>query len=197
MNKLSRKLLIETYALGKENNLIEAYIVAGPSALRKTLGVNKKEWKVIFDYLIFENKLLNKCVETNLDFFVDLFAKFGMAHVRAIFEIESSKYDHVVKEVFDLVAIDNEGLYLNVLQNRKKYLLAFKARGGEYLRVILGIVEEKYDECYGKILDVLLNAACDGLFSERNLDHGLKNFSMMMNSLREHRPLCKYNFGEK
>ncbi|MFA6917990.1 MAG: hypothetical protein WC285_04155 [Candidatus Gracilibacteria bacterium] len=191
MDAKAKNRLVEAYARGKENNLIEAYIVAGPTELRKTMGLNKAEFAVIFDYLAFEHDLLYRCVTQNVDFFVDLYVKYGMKHVRAVLEIEAGKYDSLIDDLFKLIAIANEGLYLNVLQNRARYLLAFKARGAEFLRRILDVADEKYDFVWKRVLDILLNAACDGLFSERTLDHGLKNFSMMMNGMREHRPILK------
>jgi hypothetical protein len=185
----AKKSLVETYARGKEADLVEVYIVAGPRELRKILGLKKAEFQVIFDYLVFEHDLLYRCVANSVDFFVDLYVKYGMKHVRAVLGIDGKKYDSVMEDLFKLIAIANEGLYLNVLQNRVRYLLAFKARGGEFLRTILGLVDEKYDYAWKKVLDILLNAVCDGLFSERTLEHGLKNFAMMMNGMREHRAI--------
>jgi hypothetical protein len=182
-----KKQLVDLYARGKEEDLIEVYIVAGPTELMKTLGLNKTEWKVIFDYLVFESDLLFKCVSRNVDFFVDLYVKYGMKHVREILGIEESKYELVVDDLFKVIAIANEGLYLNVLQNRNKYTLALKARGADFLRRILGVSDEKYDAAWEKVLNILLNAVCDGIFTQRTLDHGLEHFAMMMNGLREHR----------
>ena len=190
LNK-AKKLLVEEYARGREQGLIEAYMVAGPTELRKAMGFKKAEFGVIFDYLVFEYDLLYRCVAQNIDFFVDLYVKYGMKHVRAVLEIEAGKYDSLIEDLFKLIAIANEGLYLNVLQNRARYLLAFKARGGEFLRRILGISDGKYDYIWKKVLDILLNAACDGLFSERTLERGLERFSMMMNEGRMHRVICK------
>lgn len=186
-----KKQLINLYAKGKEESLIEVYIVAGPTELRKTMGLNKTEWNVIFDYLVFESDLIYKCVSQNVDFFVDLYVKYGMNHIREILEIEGSKYNLVVDDLFKLIAIRNEGLYLNVLQNRKKYTLALKARGADFLRRILGISDEKYNAAWTKVLDILLNAVCDGIFTQRTLDHGLQHFAMMMNEMRVHRVISR------
>lgn len=187
----AKKRLIDLYVHGDEDGLIQAYITAGPAELMKTMGLKKTEWQVIFDYLAFEHDLLYKCVSQNVDFFVDLYVKYGMKHIRAVLEIEARKYDYLVEDLFKLIAVANEGLYLNVLQNRARYLLAFKARGAEFSRRILGISDEKYDVVWKKVLDILLNAVCDGLFSERTLDHGLQHFAMMMNEGREHRVIAK------
>lgn len=192
MEPKTKKLIVDSYARGKEDQLVQAFIVAGPTAVKKTLGIRNAKWQVIFDYLVFEHGLLEKCVAQNASFFVDLYVKFGMKHIRAIFEVEAKKYDMPMGAVFDLIAVKNEGLYLHVLQKRNRYLLAFKARGGSFLRTILGILDKKYDQVWEMVLDILLNAVCDGLFSERTLEHGLQNFAMMMNGVREHRALVKY-----
>jgi hypothetical protein len=195
MDIKTKKLIVNSYARGKEDQLVQAFIVAGPTAVKKTLGIRDAKWMVIFDYLVFEHDLLEKCVAQNVDFFKDLYVKFGIKHIRAIFEVEGKKYDMPSKAVFDLIAVVNEGLYLHVLQNRGRYLLAFKARGGDFLRTILGILDKKYDKAWEMVLDILLNAECDGLFSERTLEHGLQNFAMMMNGVREHRALNKYKMA--
>jgi hypothetical protein len=122
--------------------------------------------------------------------------KFGIKHIRAIFEVEASKYDFPMESVFELIAVKNEVLSLHVLQKRDRYLLAFKARGGSFLRTILGILDKKYDQAWEIVLDILLNAQCNGLFSERTLEHGLQNFAMMVNGAREHRALVKYRIAQ-
>ena len=191
MNIKAKKQLVDLYAKGKEDQLIEVYIVAGPTELMKTLGLKRGEWNIIFDYLIFEHDLLYKCVAQNVDFFVDLYVKYGMKHIREVLEIENNKYNLVAEDLFKLVAIRNEGLYLSVLQNRSKYSLALKARGVDFLRRILGISAEKYNVAWEKVLNILLNAVCDGIFTQRTLDHGLAHFAMMMNEMREHRVISR------
>jgi len=196
MDIKTKKLIVSSYAKGREDQLIQAYVVAGPTALLKALKIKDAKWQVIFDYLVFEHGLLDKCISQNIGFFVDLYVKFGINHIRSIFEVEAKKYDFPMESVFDFIAVKNEGLFLNVLQNRARYSLAFKARGENFLRTILGILDEKYDQVWGMVLDILLNAVCDGLFSERTLEHGLKNFAMMMNGVRDHRALIKYKMAQ-
>ncbi|MFA7685311.1 MAG: hypothetical protein WCX95_00740, partial [Candidatus Gracilibacteria bacterium] len=100
MNIKAKKQLVDLYAKGKEDQLIEVYIVAGPTELMKTLGLKRGEWNIIFDYLIFEHDLLYKCVAQNVDFFVDLYVKYGMKHIREVLEIENNKYNLVAEDLF-------------------------------------------------------------------------------------------------
>ncbi|MDD3862005.1 MAG: hypothetical protein PHP74_03925 [Candidatus Gracilibacteria bacterium] len=187
MNIEAKKQLVELYAKGREDDLVEVYIVAGPNELRKTMGLNKSQWKVIMDYLVFEHDLLYKCVSSSIYFFVEMYAKYGMGYVREVLEIEDFKYDSVAEDLFKLIAVSNKGLYLHVLQNRNKYVIALKARGTDFLRRILGISDEKYNKSWEEVLNILLNAVCDAIFTNRTFDRGLENFAMIMNENREHR----------
>ncbi len=191
MNRPEKNLLLERYAFGRESVLIDKYIANGPSSLQDEFGLSDMEWQVIFDYLVFEHNLLFKTVGANTEFFVDMYVKQGMSHLRDVLDVSEAKYDLICEVVFDLIAISNEGLYYHVLENRDRYMLAFKARGGDFVRNILGISKSKYDENWAKILDILLHAVCDSLFSGQTLDHGLRAFSYLMNGMRVHRPLAK------
>ena len=191
MSNSDSYLLLERYAKGKEDSLIESYIQDGPTALREKLGFSDEDWQVIFDYLVYGHNLLNKTVLHSLEFFVDSYVKYGAAHVRGILGIESDKYDDVWRFCFDFVAISNEGLYYHVLEHRERYIVAFRARGGDFVRKVLGIWNERYEEHWAKILNLLLNGVCHGIFSEQTFERGLKSFSKVVNGLRQHRPVEK------
>jgi hypothetical protein len=194
MDANSKISLIESRVKGKEDALIEAYIMAGPTATKVSMGVSAAEWEVVFDYLVFEHNMLYKAVTDSGDFFIDAFVKFGMSHVREILDAKDAKYDSVIEQIFDFIAISNDALYAHVLQHRSKYMTAFRARGGDFTRKVLGIWKEKYDENWERILNVLLNACCDAIFTQNTFEHGLKAFSMIVNGEREHRPLVKHEF---
>lgn len=192
MNNLSdQNMLIERYVRGREAKLIDRYITDGPTAIKEEMGLSDEEWKVIFDHLVFEHNLLYKTVLQAKDFFLENYVKHGMAHVRDILNAVDDSYDLSLEIVFDFLAISNDGLYYHVLQNRDRYMIAFKARGGDFVRNVLGIWKEKYEENWAKILDLLLHSVCDDIFDERNFDYGLKAFSSMMNVSRVHRPIEK------
>ena len=53
MDIKTKKLIVNSYARGKEDQLVQAFIVAGPTAVKKTLGIRDAKWMVIFDYLVF------------------------------------------------------------------------------------------------------------------------------------------------
>ncbi len=191
MTLSDQNMLIERYVRGREAKLIDRYIVDGPTALKEKMELSDEQWKVIFDHLVFEQNLLYKTVVQAKDFFLDNYIKHGMAHVREIMNAVDDSYNLPLEIVFDFLAISNDGLYYHVLQNRDRYMIAFKARGGDFVRKVLGIWKEKYEENWAKILDLLLHSVCDDIFDERNFDEGLKAFSLMMNSTRLHRPVEK------
>ncbi len=192
MKSKDKKSLIGHLVKGKENLLIERYISDGPNKLKKSLKMSDKDWSIIFDYLVFEENLLYKCIVANTDFFTDIYVKFGSAHVREVLNIQEMKYDVIWEMLFDFIAISNESLYFHVLEHRDRYMTALKARGTDFVRKVLGVWKPKYEENWAKVLDFLLNAVCDAIFSEQTFEHGLKAFSLIMNGTREHRPVYRH-----
>lgn len=191
MNNQDQNLLIERYAKGKEDDLIDRFVGDGPTKIMEELDLSEDSWKVIFDYLVFEKNLLFKCVTRNVDFFIDEYIKYGISHVREIFGAVDEKYDMVFEAVFDFIVISNDALYMHVMEHRDRYTTALKARGADFVRKVLGVWPEKYSENWQKVLDLLLHAVCDAIFSETTYEHGLVAFSRIFNNVREHRPIYK------
>lgn len=192
MNLQKKNQIIERYVSGQESLLIEAYILDGPSELRSKLGVSEGDFQIIFDYLVFEHNLLYKCVTHSCDFFLENYIKHGVAHLREILDVTEKKYDLIWEVVFDFLAISREGLYYHFLEHKDRYVVIFKARGADFLRRTLGITKGKYNEHWAKILDTILGAFCQELFTEQSFEHGLRVFSALINGMRVHRPVAKY-----
>ena len=184
-------MVLERYARGKESELIEEYIADGPTILKEKRGFTDDEWTVIFDYLVFDNNLLYKCVLQSLDFFTESYVKHGWAHVREVLAVEDEKYNEIWRPIFDFLAIANDGLCYHMMEHRDRYMVAFRARGGDFVRKVLGIWEDKYDESWEKILDILLHAVCDAIYTENTFERGLESFTRMVNGVRIHRPIEK------
>jgi len=197
MNLQDKNMLIERYARGRESLLIERYIKDGPADLSEQLGITPKEWKALFDHLVFEYNLLYKTVISSADFFSESYIKYGMAHIRDILDINDEAYDISCEQVFDFLAMTNDGVYYHVLEHRDRYLMAFKARGGDFVRKVLGLWKKKYDGQWEKILDFLLNSCCEALFSGQTLEHGLRSFLWLINAQREHRAVEKSEIARK
>lgn len=197
MNLSDQNMLLERYVRGREAKLIDRYISDGPTALKEEMELSDEEWKVLFDHLVVEHNLLYKTVVQAKDFFFDNYVKHGMAHVRELMDVVDDSYNLPLEIVFDFLAISNDGLYYHVMQNRDRYMIAFKARGGDFVRKVLGIWKEKYEENWARILDLLLHSVCDDIFDETNFDYGLKAFSAMMNVNRVHRPVEKSEMFRK
>lgn len=191
MTAQDKNMLIESFARGRESSLIDLYIADGPTALREDLGLTEKQWRVIFDYLVFNFSLLSKCVASSSEFFLETYIKHGMAHVRDILDVNDFKYDGVWEMVFDFLAISSEGLHQHFVEHRDRYISTFRVRGGDFVRKVLGIWQDKYDEHWAKILDLLLHGFCDEMFDEQTFEQGLCIFNRMINSTRIHRPLAK------
>ncbi len=191
MNIQDENMLIERYVKGKSDDLIDRYVQDGATVLSEELGLSEVEWQVVFDYLVFERNLLYKCVIRNRDFFVSEYIKYGISHIREVLNVVNEKYDTIFSTVFDFIVISNDALYLHVMENRERYATALKARGSDFVRKVLGVWHEKYTENWQKVLDLLLHAVCDSIFSETTFDHGLTAFSRIFNNVREHRPIYK------
>lgn len=196
MNQQDKYLVLERYVRGKEDELIEAYVLDGPMALKMQKGFSEDEWEIVFNYLVFDKGLVFKCIMQNLDFFIEEYVKHGMAHIREIFEIQAPKYDNVAKHIFDFIAIANDALYQHVLHHRDRYMLAMKARGSDFVRKILGVWGDKYNESWEKLLNTLLHAVCDAIFTENTYERGLDTFCKIMNGMREHRALVKHDMSK-
>ncbi len=190
MTKQEKNMLLESFARGRESYLVESYLTDGPAVLREKLGVESEDqWRVIFDYLVFQHGLLFKAVSRNSEFFVDNYVKHGLAHVREMLVVEDEKYDLAFEVVFDFLAISKEGLRFHVLHFRERYTEVFYKHGAEFLRKVLYIWNEKYEESWAEVLELLLNGVCEGMFNERNMDNSLKAFSYLMNGKRVARKL--------
>ena len=195
MNNIDKNLILERFVSGREAGLIERYIMDGPMAMKVEMGVSEAQWRVIFDYLVFEHNLLYKLVASNVEFFSDFYVRHGVAGLRELLDIEAGYYNQVFEAVFDFLAIAHDGLRLHILENREKYLLALKARGIHYLKKILNVDKAKYEESWLHVLEFLLSAACEAMFSEQSYEHGVRAFSMLVNGTREHRALVKHGLG--
>ncbi|MFA5948158.1 MAG: hypothetical protein WC806_04255 [Candidatus Gracilibacteria bacterium] len=192
MNKCDKNLILIRYAYGKEDFLIEKYIKDGPEALKDHLGTDDESFSVIFDHLVFEHNLLYKAVLKAEDFFVDEYVKYGISHVRNILDIEDSKYNLIFESCKDFILICHDGLYLHVLNNRDKYLLALKARGENFLRVLLNIHHKRYDGIFKIVFDVLNNSCADGMLNMVGFERGISIFNNIFNKGRECRPLAHF-----
>lgn len=192
MNSAEINKVLVQYAFGREDELMESYIVDGPTAAKVLLGVSEPQWRVIFDYLVFEKNLLFKTVSFCSEFFVEAYVQHGIEHVRAVLDVTDCRYDMMMEPVFEFLAIINEGLKYHVFQYREKYLDILWENGSGFLKKLLRLSDQKYEESYGQVLDVLLNTACTRMFTETHFDNGLRAFSLMYNLGREHRPLVKH-----
>lgn len=189
MSVVDKNLTIDIYASGRESALVEQYIVDGPTYIQDSLGLSDEEWIFVFDYLVFEHGLIFKCVVRNCDFFNDLYVKYGMAHLREVFDVVEEKYDRVWSVVFDFLAICNEGLKYHVMEHRQKYLQALRGHGSDFVRKILGISSAKYEEHWEETLDFLLHVVCDDIFSRNTYEHGLRAFAQIINGGRVQRKI--------
>lgn len=187
MNEIDKNLILYKYVFGKEKNLIESYIVDGPKAIQEKFDISDEHWKVVFNHLVFVENVLYKCVIQNFEFFTQEYIKHGMAHVRDMLDVVDESYDGAWIVVFDLIVISCDGISYHVMEHRDRYVDALMEHGSDFIRKILGISHERYEETWAKSLDILLNAACEKNFDMNRFDHAIKAFSYLYSNTREHR----------
>ena len=194
LNRIDKNLILERYAKGKEEALVERYILDGPAQIKDDLGLTDEQWEAVFEHLVFGFDLLGKIVKASPEFFIETYVKYGILHLREVLEVGDRKFDEAWEKLFDLVAVENKALLYHVIEHREEYYQALVTKGADYLKKILQISAEKYEELWLKVLDMMLSNFCAQKFTEMDFDHGLRVFTDMMNKARVHRPLVK-NFG--
>ncbi|PIZ75180.1 hypothetical protein COY05_04820 [Candidatus Peregrinibacteria bacterium CG_4_10_14_0_2_um_filter_38_24] len=190
-NDKDKNLVIERFAKGQEDELIRKYIILGPSKMKEEVFLTDEEFEVVFDYLVFENNLLYKCVVANVDFFLDQYVRHGMAHLRDMLGVLNEKYDAICEVIFDFLVISHDGLLLHVIEHRGKYLDSLNEYGSEFVRKVLGVSGAKYSENWEKVLDFLLKSVVKNIVSEKTFEQGIDAFTMIYNGSREQRQITK------
>lgn len=180
-----RQIVLQRHAYGSESELIELYLLEGPSELQSRRRISGAEWRFVFDYLVFEKDLLMKAVKMSQDFFTDIYVKYGIDHVRAVLDVKDSKYDTIFESVFDFLAIANDNLYRHLLGNKEKYAGKMREKGSSYVKAQLGIEKAKYAKQWETVLNVMLFAYCEKAFDERNMLEGMQFFAKLYNASRK------------
>jgi hypothetical protein len=177
-----------------EIQLMETFIQEGPESLRRKLGISTNTvWDQVFDRLIFQKGVVKHCVLRFLPYFKHLVSEHGPYVLRSVFGIEARKYDQVFENIFDLVAVGHSSLYDHVYQNRHKFAQSIRKGNAKNLRSQLCIEAKRYDGLWQELLEVLMKATCEELYSESTFDRGLAAFSMIMNQTRTQRSLRSYS----
>ncbi|MBP7058046.1 hypothetical protein KBB06_01750 [Candidatus Gracilibacteria bacterium] len=177
-----------------EEVMMEMFIKEGPDALRNFLGViDESDWKIIFDYLVMRRNVLEKCALNYLPFFKEIVEKYGPKVLKLMFKIDDPGYSESYERLLDLVAVSHGAIYNYVRNNCQ--VLASKILNGDAksLRDELGLGKRKYDGLWAEILDILMNSCCHRVDEERQLEEGIRRFSLLMTAVREQRSLRSFN----
>lgn len=184
-----RELLIQSLQ-GREEQCMIIFVEKGPEELKKMLRLTRDtDWKIVFDYLVFQKDLLKICVRQFMDFFRELVADQGPHALRKILGIEDKAYDGVFEYIFDLVAISSGALFDFVARHRKDFLSQIHQNKGQNIRNTLGIHKKKYDAIWQQIVELLYDEFQRENIDQRILGQGIASFDLMMNILRKHRSL--------
>ncbi len=104
MEHLSDNLVIACHALGRESALVRSFMELGPDGLRKNLDVSLEDFKVIFDYLVFNCDLLKVCMYGNLAFLRQKYMKHGVNHVREMLGVLDEEYDEIWRDAYEVLS---------------------------------------------------------------------------------------------
>lgn len=174
----------------REAVVVEGFVQLGPDELRKALEIEDGErWQEAFDYMVLNQGVMKHCVRKYMDFFHGFMVDRGPLAIRTAFNIEDAKYDSVFEEIFDLVAIGKGALYDHVQKNMHVYVMTVRDGKADNLRVELGLGAKRYQKVWEELLGQFMNAVCDDLYDQRQVEQGIFLFDALMNSLREHRSL--------
>lgn len=176
-----------------EGGMMEVFMKEGPEVLRSRLGVKSDhDWKLIFDYLVRQKNVLERCATDYISFFKDLVIKNGPAALKRIFKIEGNEYHLAFERLMDHVAVSHGAIYRHVMDN--KHVFAGRIMNGEsrMIRADLCITDKKYDSLWLEILELLQNAVCTRIMDERACEEGLVSFTKLINTLRDQRSLRSF-----
>lgn len=177
----------------KAHKLMILFIQEGPEALRKRIGAHlDHHWTYIFDYLVFSEEVLYKCVSQFLPFFKNVMIEKGPCALRSIFQIENSKYDPVFEKLIDFIGISHGAILDYVYLHRSNLARKIFSGQGSEIRKELGLSANKYDAMWFTILEILQQVVCKSVEDETALERGIQSFDIMMNGLRTHRSLRTY-----
>lgn len=191
--KTQFQLRLDALLEKKADTLMVLFIQEGPEALRQRIGATlDKHWNYIFDYLVFSEEVVNKCVNQFLPFFKNVVVEKGPLALRNIFQIEEAKYDTVFEKLIDFVGISHGALLDYVYLRRSDLSQKIFSGEGKSIRFELGLSSPKYDATWFSILEILQQAVCKQVEDESALEQGIRFYDMMMNNLRTHRSLAKY-----
>lgn len=177
----------------KADRLMKMFIEEGPHALRKKLRITvDKHWQYVFDYLVFSEEVLKKCVVQYMPYFKNLVSEQGPLALRTVFEITDEKYDEVYEKLFDIIAISHGALYDHVYRKKEEYVRKIMSGEAKDIRKSLCPDIAKYDALWGELLEILQSAVCTNVYPEHTFEQGIRIFTSMMNTLRVHRSLRSF-----
>ena len=85
-------------------DLLKFYLANGFDALAISLQI-RDHWhrKVVFDYLVFDQKAILECVRYNKQFFLKIISAGRGEIIRSMLGLKPSKYNQVWRETLDLL----------------------------------------------------------------------------------------------
>ncbi len=159
---------------GNESRIVDLFLELGPNGLRTLLRLKRDvDWALFFHFLVFQHKLLQRCVQKFPDFFQSLVEVKGPLAIRKILGIESSLYDEVFQEIFEAVAIDSGALSLYFRNQLPRFLSLVQAGKGDEVRKELGLGHKKYQKLWRYFLGEIFQRFRERLDLERFLEQEL------------------------
>lgn len=199
MNSPSYEQRIQQILKRYRKKLLKRYLEWGPDELRIRLDIeDDREWELIFDYLVFEEKAIHKVVKIQSDYIKEIFTEEGPEFVRSVLYLDPQKYDEIFEHVMEFIGISHGALFDYVRTHEdefRKYIFNGQA---STIREKLGLNSVKYNGVWEEILDLLLDCVNTHAYSYSTYQQGLKLFSQLYNTGRKHRSVKRYmNLGSR
>lgn len=173
-----------------DKKLVDFYLDKGPYELRKKLDIKEDDlWKMVFDYLLYEKRIVRVCVKQNAEYIHEMFADKGPETIRKSFRLTEDEYDEEWEYIMDYIGISRGAIYEYASNNLSDFRSLIYHGKPSKIRGVLGIDKPKYDKVWEDILDLLLESVSTDAYTYSMFEQGIRMFSSLYNNGRVHRSL--------
>ena len=146
--------------LGNEEACMKEYLQNGPDGLMLYLGISDKEgetWLNILRYFVFEKDMIFKCSILNMETLQQIMVSVGPFELRKVMGIEAGEFDPAFESVMDVIGVACKAFYKFVVSHKTELSAILVGEGPQSLRSYLSISDEKYNNLWEAVMDLLIS----------------------------------------
>ena len=162
-NKKKIKMLI-----GNEDLCMKEYLQNGPDGLMKFLGITDKTselWINALRYFVYEKDMIFKCAIQNIETLQQIMVSVGPFEMRKVMGIDGEEFDAAFESVMDVVGISCRAFYKFIVSHKVELEAILVGEGPQQLRAYLSINDEKFNNLWEAVMDLLVAD-----FSKKKMD---------------------------